>query len=87
LACAPPVIVVAPFGETDIERSQKAETRLLAAREIQPIAGIAQQDRASLRGLLGQRALVEFASADDMQSWRYRLPCPSDVWPWLRRLT
>jgi len=62
-------------GETDIERSQKAETRLLAAREIQPIAGIAQQDRASLRGLLGQRALVEFASADDLQSWRYRLPC------------
>jgi hypothetical protein len=35
---------------------------------------IARQDRASLRGLLGQRALVEFASADDMQSWRYRLP-------------
>jgi hypothetical protein len=27
LACAPPVIV-APFGETDIERSYKAETRL-----------------------------------------------------------
>ena len=27
---------------TDIERSRKAETRLLAAREIQPIPGIAQ---------------------------------------------
>jgi hypothetical protein len=39
---------------------------LLAAREIQPISGIAQQDRSSLRGLLGQRALVEFASAADM---------------------
>jgi hypothetical protein len=32
---------------------------------------IAQQDRASLRGLLGQRAMLEFACADDMQSWRY----------------
>jgi hypothetical protein len=39
LACAPPVIV-APFGETDIERSRKAETRLLAAREIRPGAGL-----------------------------------------------
>jgi hypothetical protein len=64
LACAPPAIV-APFDETDIERSRKA-ARLLAAREIQPISGIAQQDRSSLRGLLGQRALVEFASAADM---------------------
>ena len=54
------------FGETDTERSRKAETGLLAAREIQPISGIAQQDRSSLRGLLGQRALVEFASAADM---------------------
>jgi hypothetical protein len=66
LAFAPPVIV-APFGETDIERPQKAETRLLAAREIRPIAGIAQQDRASLCGLVGRRALVEFASADDIK--------------------
>jgi len=65
LACAPPAIV-APFDETDIERSRKAETRLRAVREIQPISGIAQQDRSSLRGLLGQRALVEFASAADM---------------------
>jgi hypothetical protein len=38
---------------TDIERPQKAETRLLAAREIRPIAALsAHQDRASLRGLL-----------------------------------
>jgi hypothetical protein len=37
---------------TDIERPQKAETRLLAAREIRPIAALsAHQDRASLRGL------------------------------------
>jgi len=50
---------------------QKAETRLLAARQIRPIAGIAQQDRASLPGLLGQRALVEFGSADDSKSWHY----------------
>jgi hypothetical protein len=57
---------VAPFDETDIERSRKAETRLLAAREIQPISGIVQQDRSSFRGFLGQRALVEFASAADM---------------------
>jgi hypothetical protein len=65
LACAPRAIV-APFDETGIERSRKAETRLLAAREIQPIPGIAQQDRPTLRGFLGQRALVEFASAADM---------------------
>jgi hypothetical protein len=39
LAFAPPVIV-APFGETDIERSQKAETRWLAAREIRSTAGL-----------------------------------------------
>jgi hypothetical protein len=57
---------VAPFDETDIERSRKTETRLLAAREIQPISGIAQQDRSSFRGFLGQRALVEFTSAADM---------------------
>jgi hypothetical protein len=63
LACAPPAIV-APFDETGIERSRKAETRLLAAREIQPISGIAQQDRPSLRGFPGQQALVEFAAAD-----------------------
>jgi hypothetical protein len=44
LAFAPPAIV-APFDETVIERSRKAETRLLAAREIQPISGTAQQDR------------------------------------------
>jgi hypothetical protein len=61
-----PLLLSSPFGETDIERSQKAETRLLAAREIQPISGIAQQDRSSLRGLVGQRALVEFASAADI---------------------
>jgi hypothetical protein len=82
-----PPIIVGLFGDTDIERSQNAETRLLAACEIQPIARIAQQDLASLRGLLGQRALVEFASADHMQSWRHRLPCAFDVWSWLRRLT
>jgi hypothetical protein len=61
-----PLLLSSPFAETDFERSQKAETRLLAAREIHPISGIAQQDRSSLRGLLGQRALVEFASAADM---------------------
>jgi hypothetical protein len=61
-----PSCYLAPLDETDIERSRKAQTRLLAAREIQPISGIAQQDRQSLRGFLGQRALVEFASAADM---------------------
>jgi len=49
LAFGPPVFV-APFGETDIQRSRKAETRLRAARAIWPSAVIAQQDRASLRG-------------------------------------
>jgi hypothetical protein len=52
LAFASPV-VVAPFGATDFERSRKTATKLLADREIRPIAGIAQQHRASLRGLVG----------------------------------
>jgi hypothetical protein len=36
---------------------------------------IARQDRASFRGLPGQRAMVEFVPADDIQSWR----CPIDL--------
>jgi hypothetical protein len=73
LTCAPPVIG-ALFGETDIERPQKAEPDCSPLVKLTDRQAIARQDRASLRGLLGQRALVEFASADDMQSWRYRLP-------------
>jgi len=59
--------MVVPFGETAIERSQRAEARLLVARGMQPIAAVAFQDRASPCGLVGRRALVEFASADAMQ--------------------
>jgi len=49
MALAPPV---APFGDTDIQRLQQTETRLLAPRDMRLIAGIAQQDRALLCGLM-----------------------------------